>query len=191
MVIAFNKPYGVLSQFTSDGSGNRPLSEFSLPKEVYPIGRLDSDSEGLLLLSDEIGLTDQLLNPKNQHPRRYISEVERVPEQFKLHQLETGIIIESRKTLPCKVTLIDKPEWLWERIPPVRFRKSVPTAWLQLELIEGKNRQVRKMTAHIGHPTLRLIRVKIGNFTIGDLALGTWRKLTSKEIDQLFSKRMR
>lgn len=181
MLIAFNKPYGVLSQFTSDGSPNRPLSEFGFPKDVYAIGRLDADSEGLLLLSDEPEWNDRLLNPKRGHTRRYWVQVERLPSPDSLAQLEAGVHIKGRRTLPCRAWMLDPQPDLPPRDPPIRVRKSVPDCWVGLELTEGKNRQVRRMTAAIGHPTLRLLRVRIGAFGLADLESGSWKELTVDE----------
>lgn len=181
MLIAFNKPYGVLSQFTPNQPGQRTLKEFGFPKNVYPIGRLDIDSEGLLLLSDEPALTHLLLNPAYAHPREYWAQVERVPSLEALRKLEQGVIIQGRKTRPARVWILDPQPDLPERNPPIRFRKTVPTCWIAIELIEGKNRQVRRMTAAVGHPTLRLIRVRIGNFRLGTLQPGQWRVLTPAE----------
>ena len=181
MLIAFNKPYGVLSQFTSDGSPNRPLSAFKFPKGVYAIGRLDADSEGLLLLSDEPALNQRLLHPTRGHPRRYWAQVERIPSTAALDQLSRGLVIQGRHTLPCRAWLLDPQPELPPRDPPIRFRKNVPDCWIALELEEGKNRQVRRMTAAIGHPTLRLIRVRIGILDLGPLAPGKWKELTPAE----------
>src|SRR5882724_10973458 len=160
MLIAFNKPYGVISQFTSDGSSNTTLAKFGFPKTVYPIGRLDADSEGLLLLSDEARLNQTLLHPRHAHGREYWSQVERIPTPETLAELSRGVRVKERQTLPCRAWILDPQPEVSPRVPPIRFRKSVPTCWLGLELIEGKNRQVRRMTASIGHPTLRLIRVR-------------------------------
>jgi 23S rRNA pseudouridine2457 synthase len=181
VLIAFNKPYGVLSQFTTDGSDNRTLAEFNLPKNVYPIGRLDADSEGLLLLSDEAELNERLLHPRHAHERDYWVQVERIPDATALQKLESGLMIQGRRTLPCVARLLDPQPEVPPRDPPIRFRKTVPTCWLSLQLTEGKNRQVRKMTAAIGHATLRLMRVRIGNFTIADLPGGTWKALNDAE----------
>ncbi|MGH7951883.1 MAG: pseudouridine synthase [Limisphaerales bacterium] len=199
MLIAFNKPFGVLSQFTDDGSKNRALAEFDFPKNVWPIGRLDADSEGLLLLSDETAWNEKLLHPRHAHEREYWAQVEKVPSPEQLKKLEKGILIQGRKTLPCRAWILEPQPVVADghyfdlpargdarpiiplRNPPIRFRKSVPDRWIGLELIEGKNRQVRKMTAAIGHPTLRLIRVRIGNFRLGDLAQGYWRVLSASE----------
>jgi len=201
MLIAFHKPYGVISQFTGDGSPNRTLAEFGFPKNVYPIGRLDADSEGLLLLSDEPKWNARLLHPRHAHEREYWAQVERIPTLEALKKLGRGVPIQGRKTMPCRAWILEpQPEVgasrrngrsgrlgepslppMPPRDPPIRFRKSVPDCWIGLELIEGKNRQVRRMTAAIGHPTLRLIRVRIGNFLLGDLPAGQWRILTEKE----------
>lgn len=201
VLIAFHKPFGVLSQFTSDGSPNRPLAEFGLPKSVYPIGRLDADSEGLLLLSEEARWNDQLLNPRHAHEREYWAQVENIPRPESLAQLQRGLVVQGRKTLPCRAWLLDpqpvvqspaenpdgtqppaaSPPVIAPRVPPIRFRKTVPDCWIGLELVEGKNRQVRRMTAAIGHPTLRLIRVRIGNFWLHNLPPGQWRILTPAE----------
>ncbi len=181
MIIAFHKPCRVVSQFTSDGSPNRTLAEFGFPKGVYPIGRLDADSEGLLLLSDESALNARLLQPRRAHEREYWAQVERVPTPESLRRLSRGVMLQGRKTLPCRVWLLEPLPEIPPRVPPIRLRKTVPTCWIGLELIEGKNRQVRRMTAAIGHPTLRLVRVRIGRFGLGDLRAGEWRILTAKE----------
>ena len=181
MLIAFNKPYGVLSQFTRDGSAHRALSDFGFPKNVYPIGRLDADSEGLLLLSDEPELNQLLLQPRHAHQREYWVQVEGVPSSDSLRLLGQGLVIQGRKTLPCNVRLLDPQPDLPPRVPPIRFRRTVPTSWLSLELIEGKNRQVRRMTAAIGHPTLRLIRVRINELRLSALSSGVWKELQGKE----------
>ena len=183
VLIAFNKPFGVLSQFTDDGSGNRTLAEFNFPKNVYSLGRLDADSEGLLLLSDEPGLNERLLHPDRAHQRIYWAQVERIPSTDSLKQLEQGVKIQSHKTLPCRAWLLDPQPEIPPRDPPIRFRKSVPDCWIALELIEGKNRQVRRMTAAIGHPTLRLMRVQIGKLGLDSLYPGDWKILSSSERD--------
>ena len=181
MIIAFNKPFGVLSQFTGDGSPNRALAEFKFPKNVYPVGRLDADSEGLLLLSDEPAWNERLLHPRHAHEREYWAQVEKVPSLENLKKLERGISIQGRKTLPCRAWLLETQPEIPPRVPPVRFRKNVPDGWIGLELIEGKNRQVRRMTAAIGHPTLRLMRVRIGGLKLGDLPAGEWKILAAEE----------
>ena len=186
MLIAFNKPCGVLSRFTPDGSAHRTLAAFAFPPGVYPIGRLDADSEGLLLLSDEAAWNARLLDPTRGHRRVYWVQVERVPTETVLRRLEPGVVIQNQRTLPCRAWLLNPPPSPPPRVPPVRFRKSVPDAWIALELTEGKNRQVRRMTAAIGHPTLRLIRVAIGAFVLGDLPEAQWRILTPQERQQVF-----
>ena len=181
MLLVFNKPYGVLSQLTTEGSSNKPLSAFGFPKNVYAVGRLDADSEGLLLLTDEPGLNERLLHPRHGHEREYWAQVERIPGTIALKSLEQGVAVQGRHTLPCKAWVLNPQPDIPPRQPPIRFRKSVPTCWLALELVEGKNRQVRRMTAAIGHPTLRLLRVRIGQFNLGSLASGAWKELTDPE----------
>ena len=189
MLLAFHKPYGVLSQFTSEpGSRWRTLAGFGLPRGVYPLGRLDADLEGLLLLSDEPGLNSRLLDPKNAHRREYWVQVERVPTSDALDRLERGGVgLGDHRTLPCRARLLAPAPAVLPRDPPIRFRKHVPDCWLALELTEGKNRQVRRMTAAIGHPTLRLIRARIGELALGELAPGTWRELNAAERAAVFS----
>ena len=189
MLLALNKPYGVLSQFTPEpGSRWRTLADFGLPTQVYALGRLDADSEGLLLLSDEPGLNSRLLDPAHAHRREYWAQVERIPDAVSLARLERGgIIIDDFTTLPCRARLLDPAPSLAPRDPPIRFLKNVPTSWLALELTEGKNRQVRRMTAAIGHPTLRLIRVRVGQFALGELPAGQWRELAAAERAAVFA----
>jgi 23S rRNA pseudouridine2457 synthase len=179
MLIAFHKPFGVLSQFTTEsGSRWRTLAEFGLPRGIYALGRLDADSEGLLLLSDEPGLNNQLLDPRHAHRRTYWAQVEGIPDRAALAELERGgIALGDYRTLPCRVRLLEPAPALPPRSPPIRVRKNIPDSWIALELIEGKNRQVRRMTAAVGHPTLRLLRVRIGDFELGNLAAGKWREL--------------
>jgi 23S rRNA pseudouridine2457 synthase len=186
MIIIFNKPYGVLSQFTADGSANRTLSEFGFPKGVYAIGRLDADSEGMLLLSDEPGLNTQLLDPKHAHTRCYWAQVENIPTPEALEQLSSGVLIKDYTTMPARAWMLDPQPNVLARTPPIRIRLSIPDCWIGLELIEGKNRQVRKMTAAVGHPTLRLIRVSMGTLQLGDLAPGNWVELSSTQRNNLF-----
>jgi len=189
MLLALNKPYGVLSQFTPEpGSAWRTLAEFGLPPGVYPLGRLDADSEGLLLLSDEPGLNTRLLDPRHAHTREYWAQVERVPDAAALARLARGVKLGTHTTLPCQVRRLEPAPELPPRVPPVRFRKNVPDCWLALELAEGKNRQVRRMTAAVGHPTLRLVRVRIGALTLASLTLapGQWRELTKPERAAVF-----
>ena len=178
MLIVFHKPYGVISQFTPDGSPHRSLAEFGFPPGVYPVGRLDADSEGMLLLSDDAELNEALLHPRHRHARRYWAQVERVPSARALSELQRGVVLRGHQTLPCRAWRLEPQPDLPPRMPPVRFRKSVPACWIGLELVGGKNRQVRRMTAAVGHPTLRLIRVCIGQLDLGDLAAGTWKILS-------------
>jgi 23S rRNA pseudouridine2457 synthase len=187
VLLALNKPYGHLSQFTPEpGSQWRTLADFGLPGGVYPLGRLDADSEGLLLLTDEPDLNARLLDPQHAHPREYWVQVERVPTDDALRQLARGVTIGGYQTQSCAVRRLESAPDLPPRQPAVRFRKNVPDCWLSLTLTEGKNRQVRRMTAAIGHPTLRLVRVAIGEFRPGDLASGTWRELNAAERKQVF-----
>ena len=189
MILAFNKPYGVLSQFTPDGSSNRTLAEFGFPKEVYPIGRLDADSEGLLLLSDEAGLNTPLLDPEKGHARCYWAQVERIPTAEALLTLAAGVTIQGYETRPCKAWILDPQPDVPPRDPPIRVRKSVPDCWIALELHEGKNRQARRMTAAIDHATLRLIRVSMGELTMGSLAPGAWKELSTEERKMIFRQK--
>ncbi|PNC17664.1 pseudouridine synthase [Akkermansia muciniphila] len=186
MILAFNKPYGVLSQFTREAPHHRTLAEFGFPSGVYPVGRLDADSEGLLLLSDEKTLVDRLLNPANRHPRTYWSQVEGIPSAADLLPLERGgLSIRGYRTLPCRVSLMNREPDVPPRNPPVRYRAAIPTSWLELTLVEGKNRQVRRMTAAIGFPTLRLLRAGIGGFPLDGLEPGSWKELTPRERREL------
>lgn len=188
MIIAFHKPFGVLSQFTAEGSRHRTLAGFTFPPRVYPIGRLDAESEGLLLLSDEPALNSRLLEPANGHVRVYWAQVEGIPTETSLQQLAAGIAIRGRRTLPCRAWLLHPQPHVAPRDPPIRFRKSVPETWIALELVEGKNHQVRRMTAAVGHPTLRLVRVQIGAFALGNLAAGEQRVLDGAERAALFTR---
>jgi 23S rRNA pseudouridine2457 synthase len=181
MLIAFHKPYGVLSQFTRETEGQRTLAAFGFPPNVYPIGRLDRDSEGLLLLSDEPELTHRLLDPSRRHPREYLVEVEGIPDDAALAALRRGVRIQGFSTLPCEASKPDPQPVVRPRDPPVRFRASIPTCWIILELVEGKNRQVRRMTAAVGYPTLRLIRTRIGSFPLGGLPAGAWERVTPSQ----------
>lgn len=188
MLIALHKPYGVLSQFTPEpGSRWRTLADFKLPAKVYALGRLDADSEGLLLLSDEAGLNSRLLDPDAGHRREYWVQVEGVPDNAALARLAAGVTIGDYRTQPCFVRRLEPAPKLAPRNPPIRVRKSVPDNWLSLELTEGKNRQVRRMTAAVGYPTLRLLRVRIGQFSLGDLAPGKWRELSAAERAAVFA----
>ena len=175
MLIAFNKPYGVLSQFTDRSVPSRPtLAAFGLPPGVYAAGRLDADSEGLLLLTDDGPLAHRLSDPRHKQPKTYWVQVEGLPDRAQLDRLRRGVDLNDGPTLPADVEPIPPPD-LWPRDPPVRFRKTVPDAWLALSITEGRNRQVRRMTAAVGLPTLRLVRVAIGPHRLDGLAPGRWR----------------
>ena len=185
LYIAFNKPYGVLSQFTRpDESGKETLAGFGFPPGVYPVGRLDYDSEGLLLLSDDPALNKNLLDPARRHERTYLAQVEGVPAPEALDRLRGGVVIEGRPTLPARAELLAADPGLPPRPVPIRFRREIPTSWIALSLVEGRNRQVRRMTAAVGTPTLRLVRVSIGTLELGSLGIapGEWRRLSNEEI---------
>ncbi len=178
------KPYGMLSQFT-DAGGRAALKDlYEFPKDVYPVGRLDADSEGLLLLTNDKALTDSLLNPSNRHKREYWVQVEGRPHQEAIAALEKGVFIKGRKTLPAQASIIPDPA-VPQRDPPIRFRKNIPETWIRIILTEGKNRQVRRMTSSIGYPTLRLIRVRIEKIELKDMKPGDVRLLTENEINYL------
>lgn len=178
----------MLTQFSADGSEKATLAGFGLPSGVYPVGRLDFDSEGLLILSDDARMNAALLKPEEGHTRVYWAQVERVPDAEALARLRAGLVVEGRRTMPADARLLDSEPLLPPRPVPIRERKNIPTAWLELTLTEGKNRQVRKMTAAVGHPTLRLLRVAIGQLDLFDLELepGEWRELDDDEVDLLF-----
>ncbi len=182
MLIAFNKPFGVLSQFSSDGSPNRTLAEFGFPADVYPVGRLDADSEGLLILSDQPDWNARLLRPGQGHEREYWVQVEGVATPEKLQRLSAGLDIQGQATLPCIARALPHVPDFPPRNPPIRFRKTVPDCWLSLILREGRNRQVRRMTAAVGLPTLCLVRVRIGKLQLKDLAPGDWVEIGESEI---------
>ena len=188
MLIAFHKPYGVLSQFTKQEPEHQTLAEFDFPPDFYPLGRLDWDSEGLLLLTNEKHLNEVILNPRNEHERTYHSQVEGIATQEAMDELQKGPVIQEEKTKPCKARLLNPAPNYPERNPPIRFRLTVPTSWVELKLTEGKNRQVRHMTAAVGFPTLRLIRAAIGEFKLGKLPLGMWYELAPRERKQLLQK---
>ena len=181
-LILFNKPYGVLSQFTdkgmiaSGGAARATLSDYIDVPGVYPAGRLDRDSEGLLILTDDGALQARISSPKHKMPKTYLAQVEGEPDDAALAALARGVTLNDGPTRPATVRRIDAP-MLWERDPPVRYRKSVPDSWIELTITEGRNRQVRRMTAAVGYPTLRLVRWRIGEWEIGDLAPGTWREI--------------
>jgi 23S rRNA pseudouridine2457 synthase len=181
-----NKPYGVLSQFTDKLKRKTLAGFYDFPKDVYPVGRLDLDSEGLLLLSNDKEMVDFLLNPVNRHEKEYYAQVEGIPDEESLKQLEEGVIIEERKTLPSKAAIIDEPGFP-PRKPPIFPRKNKPVCWLSIVVTEGRYRQVRKMTASVGYPTLRLVRVRIKNIQLGNLKPGEVRELTPGEVEILKS----
>lgn len=178
--IAFHKPFGVLSQFTPE-SGHRALNEFGFPTDVYAAGRLDHDSEGLLLLTNDGKFIKKLLDPKFEHPRTYIAQVDGSITPEAIRQLEKGVVISGYKTKPCKAEIVSDPHFE-PRNPPIRYRANIPTSFVKLTLIEGKNRQVRRMTAAVGFPTLRLMRVKIGNLNLDALKSGQWKFVNRAEV---------
>lgn len=182
MLIAFNKPYGVLCQFTDRSApSRRTLAEFGLPAGVYPAGRLDFDSEGLLLLTDEGGLAHRLTDPRHKQPKTYWAQVEGAPGPEQLRRLREGVALNDGPTAPARARLLEAAPALWPRDPPVRMRKTVPDAWIELTIAEGRNRQVRRMTAAVGLPTLRLVRVAIADYRLAGLAPGAWRSVESPQ----------
>lgn len=178
MMIVFNKPYGVLSQFTDSETPQRPtLAGFGLPPEVYPAGRLDHDSEGLLLLSNDGARIAQISSPKFKWPKTYLIQVEGIASEEQLQALAAGMTLNDGPTLPAKARSLQViPDWLWPRDPPIRVRKSVPDSFVELTIREGRNRQVRRMSAAVGLPTLRLVRIAIGPYRLDGLAPGQWRE---------------
>ncbi len=176
-IILFNKPFDVLSQFTdtgTEGTSRRTLSEFIDVPGVYPAGRLDRDSEGLMVLTDNGKLQAKISNPKFRSPKTYLAQVEGSPDAEQLDQLRRGVVLKDGPTRPAEVSLIDPPD-LWPRTPPVRSRKTVPDGWISVTITEGRNRQVRRMTAHVGLPCLRLVRWSVGEWSLDGIAPGTWR----------------
>lgn len=181
MLIALNKPWGVLCQFTDRDTPPRPtLAGFALPADVYPAGRLDHDSEGLLLLTDDGALQARISSPRFKWPKTYLAQVEGTPSEEQLDALRRGVRLNDGPTRPAQARMVSAPDWLWPRDPPVRYRKTVPDAWLELTLTEGRNRQVRRMTAAVGLPTLRLIRIAIGPHRLDGLAPGQWREVAAR-----------
>ena len=181
MLILFNKPYGVLTQFT-DAEGRATLADYIPVHNVYPAGRLDRDSEGLLLLTDNGKEQQRLSDPHFRKPKTYRTQVEGEPDNAALERLRRGIALDGMLTAPAEVRRIPEPD-LWPRVPPIRVRKSIPTNWLEITLTEGRNRQIRRMTAAVGHPTLRLVRISVGTYTISDLKPGEWRSAEPGPVD--------
>lgn len=173
-IVLFNKPYGVLSQFTSE-DGHPGLKEYIPVPDVYAAGRLDRDSEGLLILTDDGRLQHQLADPRGKQSKTYYAQVEGVPSPEAMTRLQHGVDLGDFVTRSARVRAIPEPEGLWPRTPPIRYRKAIPSSWLEIVLTEGKNRQVRRMTARVGHPTLRLVRWRIGDWSLEGLAPGEWR----------------
>ncbi len=173
-VVLFNKPYGVLCQFTPEG-GHRSLKDFVPVPAVYPAGRLDTDSEGLVVLTDDGRLQGVIAQPRHKLPKLYWAQVEGMPGEEALQRLRRGVELNDGPTLPASARVVAPPAGLWERDPPIRERRAIPTAWIEIELREGRNRQVRRMTAAVGLPTLRLVRFRIGPWNIDGLAPGQWR----------------
>lgn len=185
ITIRFYKPYGVLTKFT-DPDGRANLKDFIDLPNIYAAGRLDKDSEGLLILTDDNRLKTRLTEPRFEHPRTYWAQVEHIPSEQALSRLRKGVEIKDYRTRPTKVDLMDNEPDVPPRNPPIRERKNIPTAWLEMTLTEGKNRQVRRMTAAVGHPTLRLVRHAIGDITLSGLALGEWQHLSELESEKLY-----
>ncbi len=183
--IIFYKPYGVLCQFTQDTPDRSTLKDYIDVPDIYSVGRLDWDSEGLLLLTNHGQLQHRLSHPQFGHERTYWVQVERIPDEIAIEKLQKGVEIQNYRTQPAKVRLLSNEPLLPERNPPIRFRKNVPTGWLEMTLTEGKNRQVRRMTASVGFPTLRLVRVSIAHLQLNSLQPGQWRDLTSQEVQLL------
>jgi len=176
MLVAFNKPFGVISKFSPE-PGKRTLADFIDVPHVYPAGRLDTDSEGLLLLTDDGALQTRIADPSHKLAKVYWAQVEGTPTEAAVSALRAGVTLNDFTTKPAGALLIDEPANLWPRDPPIRYRAKIPTAWLEVTLREGKNRQVRRMTAHVGFPTLRLVRANIGLVSVEGLAPGTWREI--------------
>lgn len=175
MLILLNKPYGVLCQFT-DKQGRPTLSQFILEPGVYPVGRLDFDSEGLVLLTDDGELAHRLTDPQHKQAKTYLVQVEGIPTESALRRLQSGVLLNDGISLPASVEILFKaPGWLWPRNPPIRVRRTIPTHWLKIAMREGRNRQVRRMTAAVGLPTLRLVRIAIGSYELGNLQPGEKR----------------
>lgn len=175
-VALFNKPFGVVCQFSAAG-GRLTLADYVPERDIYPAGRLDADSEGLVVLTADGALQHAIADPRMKLPKTYCAQVEGTVNEQALETLQSGVRLSDYTTAPAGARLIDEPSWLWPRLPPIRFRRAIPTSWIELSLTEGKNRQVRRMTAAVGLPTLRLVRYAIGAWTLAGLAPGSWRKL--------------
>lgn len=186
--IVFNKPYGVLPCFT-DPEGRATLADYIRVPGVYAAGRLDQDSEGLMILTSDGSLAHRITDPHHKMPKVYLAQVERIPDKQALEQLRKGVQLGGKQTRPAEVRLLAEAPALPERPVPIRFRKNVPTAWLEITVHEGMNRQVRRMTATVGHPTLRLVRIAIGPVRLGDLTLGEWREMRKDEIEEIVRAR--
>lgn len=182
-IILLNKPFNVLCQFTDEGIARETLADYVKVPGVYAAGRLDKDSEGLVLLTGDGKLQARISHPKFKLPKTYWVQVDGAPDEDAIEQLRQGVTLKDGKTRPAKARIVEEPSNLWPRTPPVRFRANIPTTWLELQITEGKNRQVRRMTAAIGHPTLRLIRAAIGPWSLGDMAPGQWREETVSKDD--------
>jgi 23S rRNA pseudouridine2457 synthase len=182
MLIALNKPFGVISKFSPE-PGKRTLADYVPIRSVYPAGRLDTDSEGLLLLTDDGGLQARIANPRHKLEKTYWAQVEGLPNDAALAALTAGVELGDFVTKPARARRIDEPAGLWPRDPPIRYRANIPTSWIELKLREGKNRQVRRMTARVGFPTLRLVRAAIGNIDLAGLAPGEWREVAAAALD--------
>jgi len=180
VIVLFNKPFDVLSQFTDAKSPTKrqTLSDYIDIPKVYPAGRLDRDSEGLMVLTDDGGLQAKISSPKFKTPKTYYAQVEGIPDDAAINALQNGVTLKDGRTRPAKAARVDEPDWIWTRDPPIRVRQTVPDSWIKLTIMEGKNRQVRRMTAAVGHPTLRLIRFSVGAWSIEGLGTGQVRPLS-------------